>query len=126
MTTVAAVVLVVLLALLAAFQVGLASGRPWGRLAWGGGHEVLPQRLRVASLVSVLLYAVIAGVVADRAGLVDLVPDGVSRVGTWVVVAYLAIGVPINLVSRSRAERAVMTPTVAVLLACALVVALSR
>ncbi len=124
MTTAAALVLVVVLAALAVLQVGLAAGRPWGRLAWGGQHTVLPTGLRVGSALSVLLYAAIAAVVADRAGLVDVVGDGVARVGTWVVVAYLGLGVLANLASRSRAERAVMTPTVVVLLACALTVAL--
>ncbi|MBX9246153.1 hypothetical protein ICW40_15235 [Actinotalea ferrariae] len=125
MITAAAVVLVVLLAALAVFQLCLAAGRPWGRLAWGGQHTVLPTGLRIGSAVSVLVYALIAAVVADRAGLVDVVGDDVARVGTWVVVGYFALGVLMNLASRSRAERAVMTPTVVVLLACALVVALA-
>ena len=39
-----------LLAGVTAFQVSLAAGTPWGRLAWGGSHEgVLPTDLRVAS-----------------------------------------------------------------------------
>lgn len=125
MITAAAVVLVVLLAALAVFQLCLAAGRPWGRLAWGGQHTVLPTGLRIGSVVSVLVYALIAAVVADRAGLVDLVGDDVARVGTWVIVGYFALGVLMNLASRSRAERAVMTPTVVVLLGCALVVALT-
>ena len=39
-----------LLAGITAFQVSLAAGAPWGRLAWGGGHDgVLPTDLRMAS-----------------------------------------------------------------------------
>lgn len=122
---VAAVVVVVVLVALCAFQVGLAAGRPWGRLAWGGQHTVLPTGLRVGSAVSILVYVLIGLVVADRADLVDVLPDGVARVGTWVVVAYLGAGVLMNLASRSRPERAVMTPVAAVLCAGALVVALT-
>lgn len=50
----------------------MAAGRPYGRLVWGGQHEVL-----------------------------------------------------LNVISRSRAERIVMTPTCLVLTACALLVAAS-
>jgi hypothetical protein len=38
----------------------LAAGLPWGRFAWGGQHHVLRRRLRIGSIVAVLIYAVIA------------------------------------------------------------------
>lgn len=116
----------VVLAALAAFQLALALGAPWGRFAWGGQHErELPRSFRIGSAVSIALYAVFAALVLDRAGLVDVLPDTVSRVGTWVLVGYLALGVVMNGISRSRSERLVMTPTVVVLLACVVVVALN-
>ena len=121
----AAVLACVILAALAVFQACLSLGAPWGRLAWGGQHEGrLPGRLRVGSVVSIVLYAVFAAFIVDRAGLVDLIPsDRVVRVGTWVLVGYLALGVVMNALSRSTAERAVMTPTALVLAVCAVLVA---
>lgn len=125
MTTVAAVVACILLAVLAVFQAALALGAPWGRFAWGGQHErELPGRLRVGSAVSVLLYGLFAVVLLDRADLVDVLPDAVSRIGAWVLFAYFALGVVMNGISRSKQERAVMTPVVLVLAVCTLVVAL--
>lgn len=126
MPTLAAGVFVAVILALVVFQLGLASGRPWGRFAWGGQHEgALPRNLRIASGASILVYALLAAVVADRAGLVDVLGDGVARVATWVVVGYLGLGVLMNLASRSRAERLVMTPVAAVLCAAAVVVALT-
>lgn len=125
MHTTAALVATTALTALALLQLGLAFGAPWGRLVWGGQHAGrLPGRLRVGSAVSIALYGVFAAVLLDRAGVVDLLPDGVARVGTWVLVGYFALGVLLNGISRSPAERAVMTPTTLVLAACALVVAL--
>jgi hypothetical protein len=121
---VAAVVVCVLLAGLAVFQLLLAAGRPLGRFAWGGQHEVLPRRLRVGSAVSVLLYALIAVVVLQAAGAVAVLPDAVADVGIWVVAGYFLLGIPLNGVSRSRPERLVMTPVVSVLALCSLVVAI--
>ena len=113
-----------LLAGLAVFQVGLAAGRPWGRLAWGGQHVVLPTRFRAGSAVSILIYGLIAVVFLSVAGLVSVLPGGFVDVAIWVLVGYFALGVLLNGISRSPAERAVMTPSVLVLGACCLVVAL--
>lgn len=124
MSGVAAVVATVVLTALAVLQVLVAAGRPYGRLVWGGQHEVLPRRLRIGSAVAVVLYAAFAGVLLWRAGLLG--SSGlVTQVAAWVLFGYFALGIMVNLVSRSRAERLVMTPTCAVLAGCALVVAIS-
>ncbi|GEL46523.1 hypothetical protein CHO01_16390 [Cellulomonas hominis] len=124
MTTTAALAATVVLAALAVLQVLLAAGAPLGRFAWGGSHDVLPARLRLGSAVSVLLYAVFALLLLDRSGVFDVLPDAVSAVGTWVLLGYLVIGTAMNAISRSRAERAVMTPTALVLAVLVLLVAL--
>lgn len=121
----AAIALTVILAALAVFQLALALGAPLGRFAWGGAHRVLPTRLRIGSLVSIVIYAVIAVLALDRVGLVDVVPDGVSTVGMWIVFAYFVLGIPLNAMSRSKPERFTMTPVVTVLALLSLLVALS-
>jgi len=121
----AAIALTVILALLAVFQLALVLGAPIGRFAWGGTHRVLPARLRIGSAVSIVIYAVIAVLALDRVGAIDLVPDVVSTVGMWIVFAYFVLGIPLNAISRSRAERYTMTPVVAVLAVLSLIVALS-
>ena len=109
---------VAVLAGLAAFQVLLILGKPLGRFAWGGQHEVLPTRLRVGSCVGVAIYAVAAVVFLARANLLPMVtPDhGGITFGTWVLAVYFTLGIALNAISRSRPERLVMTP-VALLLA---------
>lgn len=119
-----AVVGVVLLGCLAAFQALLVFGAPLGRFAWGGQHVVLPATLRVGSVVSIALYAVFALLVLQAADAVDVLPAGPADVGIWVLTAYLGIGVAMNAVSRSRPERLVMTPVALALAAICLVLAL--
>ena len=111
-----AIVAVVILALLAVFQIALAAGAPLGHLAWGGTHRVLPRNLRIGSLVSVAVYALIAAI------LLGLVPF--ADVGRWVVFAYFVIGIVMNAISRSKPERYVMTPIVIVLAVLSLLTAL--
>jgi len=122
--SVAAIVATVVLTALAVLQVLVAAGRPYGRLVWGGQHETLPRRLRVGSAVSVVVYAAIAWVLLARAETFGPFRPFVG-ITTWVLFGYFAIGIALNAISRSRAERLVMTPTCVVLAACSLTVALS-
>jgi hypothetical protein len=109
---------------LAVFQIALVAGAPLGHFAWGGSHRVLPGRLRAGSVVAVVIYAAIAAVTLQRAGVVTTLPPSVADAGIWVATAYLALGIPLNAISRSRAERLTMTPIVLVLFVLLLVVAL--
>ncbi|WP_431797946.1 hypothetical protein [Microbacterium kunmingense] len=119
-----AVALTVLLVLLGAFQLALAAGAPLGRFAWGGQHRVLPTRLRIGSVVSILIYAVIVLLTWSRVGVIDLFPRVVSEVGMWVVFGYFALGIVMNALSRSKPERFTMTPVCLVLAVLAFFVAM--
>jgi hypothetical protein len=124
MTT--AVVFVAVLVLLVLFQLALAFGAPWGRFAWGGQYPgTLPAGYRIASVFSVLVYGFIAVLALDRAGVLEVFPEGFSRIGIWVVFGYLALGVVMNAISRSKPERYLMTPVALVLAVLALLIALA-
>ena len=127
MTTVALIILLVLLGALAVFQLALAAGAPLGRYAWGGQHDgALPARLRSGSAVSIVIYALIAVVALERAGVIDLIPgEVVETVAMWVIAVYFALGIVMNGISRSLPERLTMTPLILVLAVLALIVALS-
>lgn len=124
MSAVAALVATLVLAAIAVVQVLAAAGRPVGRLVWGGQHRVLPRALRIGSAVSIVLYAGFAAVLLSRAGVLPGGATPLVEVATWVLVAYFAVGVLMNGISRSRAERAAMTPACVVLAVAALLVAL--
>jgi hypothetical protein len=120
----AAVLGVLLLAALAVLQLLLVAGAPLGRFAWGGQHAVLPPQLRIGSAVAIVLYVVFAVLVLQGAEVLDVLPGRLVDVALWVLTGYLALGTAVNAASRSRSERAVMTPVTAVLAAACLVLAL--
>jgi hypothetical protein len=120
----AAVLGILLLAALAVLQVLLVAGAPLGRFAWGGQHAVLPPQLRIGSAVAIVLYVVFAVLVLQGAEVLDVLPEGLVNVALWVLTGYLALGTAVNAASRSRSERAVMTPVTAVLAVACLVLAL--
>jgi hypothetical protein len=112
-----AVAVCVVLAGLAVFQGALISGAPLGRMAWGGQHVVLPVRLRIGIALSILLYALFGYAGLAKAGLVPLlVNEAFTAIFVWVLVAYFALGVLMNAISRSKPERLTMTPVAAALL----------
>ena len=127
-----ALALTVVLGAVAVFQIALAAGAPLGRFAWGGAHRVLPTRLRVGSLVSVAVYALIAVLAWARVGVSPLHSGGLAAptpfvvIAMWVVFAYFCLGVLLNAVSRSRAERTVMVPTTIVLAVLSALIALGH
>lgn len=125
-SVIAAILFAVVIGVLVVFQLALAFGAPWGRFAWGGQHPgVLPVGYRIGSGISVLVYGVLALLALDRGGVIDVMPDAASQVGMWVVVGFLALGVIMNAISRSKPERFVMTPVALVLAILAFVVAVT-
>lgn len=121
MVTLAAVITLIVLALLTAFQVALVFGAPLGRFAWGGQHKgVLPRKLRIASIFSIVIYGVFALFVFGKLDIFVINPPILS-VGLWVFTAYFILGTIMNAVSRSKYERYTMTPIAAVLAVCFLV-----
>jgi hypothetical protein len=104
----AAVLAVLLLVAIAAFQLALALGAPWGAAAWGGQNPgVLPSRLRIASgVAAVVVYPLIIVLVLASAGIIDagwLPVDGTLIM--WVLAGLLGVGAVMNFVSRSAPER---------------------
>ncbi|MVT00443.1 hypothetical protein [Devosia marina] len=126
MAQAAAIIFTVLMGALAIFQAALIVGAPLGHFAWGGQHRVLPRRLRIGSAVAIVLYGLFALILMMRAGLLASWPD-MSWImpASWIILAYLALGVVMNAISRSLPERLTMTPLITVLLGLTLIVALS-
>ena len=125
MITFAAISIWIVLGALALFQGSLALGAPLGRFAWGGQHRVLPTSLRISSVVSIVIYALVAAVVLARISTSSLgVPAGIIAVAIWVVAGYFLLGIGMNLASKSKAERSVMPAVSAVLCVLCVVVAL--
>ena len=122
---IAAYIALVVLTLLAVFQIALIFGAPIGRFAWGGQHRVLPLNLRLGSLLSLVLYDTFGLFLMSKAGIWELIQDEqMLQIGLWVFTVYFALGVIMNGISRSKPERYVMTPVAAVLFICFLIVAL--
>ena len=123
--TFAALLAVVLLAVVAVFQLALALGAPLGKAAWGGRSKgVLPTRRRIASgLAATVIYPIIALYVLVSADLIDWewLPTGAT--GMWVLTGLFTLGTVANLASRSKIER-IWAPVSLVIAVCCSIVAI--
>jgi hypothetical protein len=111
-------------AIAVAFQLALAVGAPWGEYAMGGRYPGrFPPPMRVAAIVQAALIAVLAVIVATRAGLIDTPLDAPLLI--WGAVAFSAVSLVLNALSRSPGERRLWVPIALVLLLASLAVALT-
>jgi hypothetical protein len=100
-----------LLVAVAAFQVALTAGAPWGEVTQGGRAStvdgVLTAGPRVLAALSACVLLLSAWVVLARAGLVPtgLLGDRFVRAAAWAVVALLAVNTLGNLAGRHPLER---------------------
>ena len=115
MTFIAIIGLTLLLGL-TVFQLLLILGKPLGEYAWGGQHKVLPRKLRIASIFSIFLYIVFATFLASKAGIAAIITQQpLLDIAMWAFTAYFILGIFVNLISRNKKERVLMTPVALVL-----------
>lgn len=117
----------VLLVGVAAFQLALAAGAPWGDHAWGGAHRGrLPVRLRAGSALSAAFLGFAALVLLARGGALAWSPLPGSLLGpaTWALAALFGLNTLGNLAARTNVERFVFGGATAALAAACVLLAL--
>jgi hypothetical protein len=121
---IAGIVYAVATTVVVAFQIALALGVPWGAYAMGGAYPgQFPPAMRIAALVQAGILLGFAGIVLARAGITLRGWNRVARWMIWVVVAFSAISLALNLSTPSAGERMLWSPVALVLLVCSLMVA---
>lgn len=127
---IAAVLVAVLLATVAAVQLALVFGAPWGDHVYGGRAEThegrLSPRYRAMSAAAVPILLLSGAIVLSGADVVSWFGyEGWVAVAVWVVFGYLVLNTVANFASKSRIERIGMGSLTAVAAICTLIVAIS-
>lgn len=108
------------------FQLLLAIGLPLGQAAWGGKYRILPIRLRIASLLAAIITALALVIIMEKAEVFALFNNQtVVTCLTWIFTGYFGLNIFMNLLSKSRLEKRIMTPVATVLFIMCLLVALT-
>ena len=104
----------VLMVGIAAFQVALVLGAPWGGYTQGGETEgALDTSGRVFAAVSCAILLVMAAAILARVreGPLRNAPGRLVTALSWFTMLYSALAVVLNLATPSSSERAVFAPT---------------
>lgn len=126
MTIIAAVIYSLATLVVLVFQLALALGAPWGAYSMGGAFPGrFPPMMRLAAVAQAIFLVLMAAVVLSRAGLVLPQWSQTAVWLTWVIAAFAAISVVLNVITPSAGERRLWVPVTLVLVASSLTVALT-
>jgi len=110
-----------------AFQIALAAGAPWGAFAMGGAFPgQFPPAMRIAAIIQAALLIGFALVVLARTSIILPKWLRASRWLAWVVVAFSALSLILNLITPSAGERAIWAPVAFIMLISSGVVAFTK
>ena len=86
-------------------------GLPLGELTMGGRYKVFPKKLRIVLVSQLLLQVFFVIVILQMGGYLPLwFSHKTTRIILIMMAVYLSLNVLMNLASKSRKERLIMTP----------------
>ena len=101
----------VIFGVIATMTVLVACGLPFGEFTMGGQHKILPKNLRVAAVISVAIQIFAMIIILQAGGFIPLwFSFKVTKYICFFFAAYLSLNTIVNMISKSRKERFVMTP----------------
>ena len=101
----------VLFGVIAIMTVLVACGLPLGEFTMGGQHKVLPKKLRVAAVISVAIQIFAMIIILQAGSFISLwFSFKVTKYICFFFAAYLSLNTIMNMISKSRKEKYVMTP----------------
>lgn len=123
---IAAVIAVVIFAVISVIQLLLALGLPLGKLAYGGKYERLPTNMRIMSIVAIGIFVLASISVLERAGIITIFNNSlIVLVIVWIIAVYLAFNTLLNVMSKSKREKLIMTPLSLASAICCFIIAIA-
>ena len=100
-----------LFGLIATMTVLVACSLPLGEFTMGGQHKILPKKLRVAAVISVAIQIFAMIIILQAGGFIPLwFSFKITKYICFFFAAYLSLNTIMNMISKSRKEKYVMTP----------------
>ena len=101
----------VLFGVIAIMTVLVACDLPLGEFTMGGQHKILPKKFRVMAVISVAIQIFAMIIILQAGGFIPLwLSFKVTKYICFFFAAYLSLNTIMNMISKSRKEKYVMTP----------------
>ena len=89
----------------------VACGLPLGEFTMGGQYKILPKKFRIAAVISVAIQIFAMIIILQAGGIIPLwLSFKVTKYICSFFGAYLSLNTIMNMISKSRKEKYVMTP----------------
>ena len=101
----------VLFGVIAIMTVLVACGFPLGEFTMGGQHKILPKKFRVMAVISVAIQVFAMVIILQAGGFISMwLSFKVTKYICFFFLIYLSLNTIMNMISKSRKEKYVMTP----------------
>ena len=101
----------VLFGVISTMTILVACGFPLGEFTMGGRYKTLPKKFRVVAVISVTIQIFAMIIILQAGGFIPLwLPFKVTKYICFFFAAYLSLNTIMNMISKSRKEKYVMTP----------------
>ena len=101
----------VLFGVIAIMTVLVACGLPLGEFTMGGQHKILPKKFRVMAVISVGIQIFAMIIILQAGGFISLwLSFKVTKYICFFFAVYLSLNTIMNMISKSRKEKYVVTP----------------
>lgn len=89
----------------------LVLGQPYGEFAMGGNYKVLPEKMRAACAASVLVQMAAIIFLLQAGDIISIgIPSNIAKGACFFFGGYLVLNTIMNVLSKSKKEKLVMTP----------------
>lgn len=97
--------------LLIVLSILIICGLPLGELTMGGQYKVFPGKLRIILAIQLILQVFFVIIILQMGGFMPLwFSAGATKIICMVMAAYLSLNTLMNVVSKSKKEKYIMTP----------------
>lgn len=101
----------VLFGVIATMTVLVACGFPLGEFTMGGQHKILPKKFRVVAVISAAIQVFAMIIILQAGGFISLwLSFKLTKYICFFFAVYLSLNTIMNMISKSRKEKYVMTP----------------
>ena len=101
----------VLFGVIATMTILVACGLPLGEFTMGGQHRILPKKLRVVAVISVAIQIFAMIIILQAGGFIPLwFSFKITKYICFFFATYLSLNTIMNMLSKSRKEKYLMTP----------------
>ena len=101
----------VLFGVIVTMTVLVACGLPLGEFTMGGQHKILPKKFRVVAVISAAIQVFVMIIILQAGGFISLwLSFKLTKYICFFFAIYLSLNTIMNMISKSRKEKYVMTP----------------